>query len=414
MSVITIDNASKSYVIKHKLSKGNTLRDDIVNFANSVFRGQKVSEKEIFWALKNINLKVEPGDRLGLIGSNGAGKSTLLKLLSRITAPTSGEIRIKGRMASLLEVGTGFHPELTGRENIYLNGSILGMRKYEIDTQFDNIVEFAGIQKFLDTPVKRYSSGMYVRLGFAIAAHLEPEILVVDEVLAVGDADFQKKSIGKMRDVSKSGRTILFVSHNLTAVESLCDKGAFLSKGELIDHGPIKNVIHNYIQKVSAFQIKQEWDTINEAPGQNGIFAKRVELKSDEELASGAQLTTKVPLKIEYEFWNDLDNANLNLSVFLYSMTGECIFNMANESQSFQKGIISCEFKIPGDFLNDGSYYVSLMVVQDGLKPLFVFDEALQFDIHDFREGSEYLGKWPGAVRPMSLKVKTWQKELVE
>ena len=414
MSVIEINNASKSYVIKHKLNKGNTLRDDIVNFTNSVFRGKKGSQKELFWALKDINLKVEQGDRLGLIGSNGAGKSTLLKLLSRITAPTSGEIKITGRMASLLEVGTGFHPELTGRENIYLNGSILGMRKYEINQQFDNIVEFAGIQKFLDTPVKRYSSGMYVRLGFAIAAHLEPEILVVDEVLAVGDADFQKKSIGKMRDVSKSGRTILFVSHNLTAVESLCNKGAFLNKGKLIDHGPIKNVINNYIQKVSSFKIRQEWADISEAPGENGIYAKRVELTTDEGLKSGIQLTTRIPLKIEYEFWNDLEDVNLNLSIFLYSMTGECIFNMANESQKFSKGIISSEFRIPGDFLNDGSYFISLMVVQDGLKPIFIFDEALQFDIHDFRENSEYLGKWPGAIRPLHLKVKSWQKELAE
>ncbi|UBM59305.1 ABC transporter ATP-binding protein [Marinilongibacter aquaticus] len=414
MAVITINNVSKSYVIKHKLNKGNTLRDDIVNFTKSILKKENISEKELFWALQGISLEVEQGDRLGLIGANGAGKSTLLKLLSRITTPTTGEIRIKGRMASLLEVGTGFHPELTGRENIYLNGSILGMRKQEINAQFDNIVEFAGIQKFLDTPVKRYSSGMYVRLGFAIAAHLEPEILVVDEVLAVGDADFQKKSIGKMREVSKSGRTILFVSHNLTAVESLCNKGAFLSKGELLDHGPIKNVINNYIQKVSTFRLKQEWTSINDAPGQHGIYAKRVELKSDDEIAAGSDLTTKTPLKIEYEFWNDKDNAKLNLSVFLYSMTGECIFNRANNGQVFQKGIVSSEFKIPGNFLNDGSYFISLMVVEDELKPLFFFEEALMFDIHDFREDSEYLGKWPGAIRPMNLHVKSWQKELVE
>ncbi|MGK0139103.1 MAG: lipopolysaccharide transport system ATP-binding protein, partial [Algoriphagus sp.] len=207
MPAIEIKNTSKSYVIKHKLNQTNNIREDIVNFTKStLFSKNKNSEKELFWALKDVNLKVEQGDRLGIIGNNGAGKSTLLKILSRVTAPTTGEIRINGRMASLLEVGTGFHPELTGRENIYLNGSILGMRNQEIKSQFDAIVEFAGIQQFLDTPVKRYSSGMYVRLGFAIAAHLEPEILIVDEVLAVGDADFQKKSIGKMRDVSRSGR----------------------------------------------------------------------------------------------------------------------------------------------------------------------------------------------------------------
>ena len=253
---------------------------------------------------------------------------------------------------------------------------------------------------------------MYVRLGFAIAAHLEPEILIVDEVLAVGDADFQKKSIGKMRDVSKSGRTILFVSHNLTAVQSLCNKGAFLSKGQLIDHGPINSVIANYIQKVSSFKIKQEWNQPGDGPGDNGIFARRVELKSETELSSGAQLTTKTPLKIEYEFWNEHPEAKLNLSVFLYSMTGECVFNLANNGQVYSKGIISSELSIPGEFLNDGSYYISLMVVQDESKPLFFFEEALQFDIQDFREDAEWLGKWPGTVRPMTFKVKSWQKEL--
>ncbi|AWV97343.1 ABC transporter ATP-binding protein [Arcticibacterium luteifluviistationis] len=411
MPAIEIKNASKSYLIKHKLSKSNTLREDIVNFSKSVFSKKNPSEKELFWALKNINLTVERGDRLGVIGSNGAGKSTLLKILSRVTAPTTGEIRIQGRMASLLEVGTGFHPELTGRENIYLNGSILGMKNHEIYAQFDAIVEFAGIEQFLDTPVKRYSSGMYVRLGFAIAAHLEPEILIVDEVLAVGDADFQKKSIGKMRDVSKSGRTILFVSHNLTAVQNLCNKGAFLRKGELIDSGEINSVINNYVQNVASFQIKQEWEDQSKAPGDNGILAKRIELKSSEELESGTQLTTATPLKVEYEFWNDHDDVKLNVSIFLYTMTGQCIFNIANEGKIYKKGLIATEFNIPGNFLNDGSYFISMMVVQDESKPLFFFEEALMFDIQDFREDIEWVGKWPGAIRPLNLKLKTWQKE---
>jgi lipopolysaccharide transport system ATP-binding protein len=315
-------------------------------------------------------------------------------------------------MASLLEVGTGFHPELTGRENIFLNGAILGMKKREIIEQFDNIVEFAGIERFLDTPVKRYSSGMYVRLGFAIAAHLEPEILVVDEVLAVGDGDFQKKSIGKMRDVSKSGRTILFVSHNLTAVQSLCNKGALLRKGELIEQGPINNVINSYVQSSSSFQIKQEWSETERGPGNEGIYAKRVELKSTQELTNGIQLTTDTPLVVEYDFWNDHDNVKLNLSLFLYSLTGECIFNLGSESTVFNKGVIGTKFEIPENFLNDGSYYISLMVVKDSVKPLFFFEEALMFDIQDFRKDAEWLGKWPGAIRPMALKVKSWQKEI--
>lgn len=412
MPAIEIKNTSKSYVIKHKLNQTNNIREDIVNFTKStLFSKNKNSEKELFWALKDVNLKVEQGDRLGIIGNNGAGKSTLLKILSRVTAPTTGEIRINGRMASLLEVGTGFHPELTGRENIYLNGSILGMRNQEIKSQFDAIVEFAGIQQFLDTPVKRYSSGMYVRLGFAIAAHLEPEILIVDEVLAVGDADFQKKSIGKMRDVSRSGRTILFVSHNLTAVQNLCNKGAFLRKGELVDSGDINSVVNNYIQNASSFQIKQVWPDKSKAPGENGILANRIELKSTEELSVSKAITTQSPLRVEYEFWNDHEEAKLNVSVFLHEVTGQCVFNLANEGQVFKKGLISSEFNIPGEFLNDGSYYISIMVVKDESRPLFFFEEALVFDIQDHRGESEWLGKWPGVIRPINLKIKTWQKE---
>ncbi len=411
MSVIKIENVSKKYIIKHNVVKQNTIRDTIADFAKSIVKGNPKNEQEEFWALKNINLEIEKGDRLGLIGSNGAGKSTLLKVLSRITSPTTGEIRIKGRLASLLEVGTGFHPELTGRENIFLNGAILGMRKNEIRDQFDNIVQFAGIEKFLDTPVKRYSSGMYVRLGFAIAAHLEPEILIVDEVLAVGDADFQKKSIGKMRDVSKSGRTIIFVSHNLTAVQSLCNKGALLKKGELLEAGPINTVINNYIQEISTNNLLREWAEPNNAPGENGIRAKYLKIEATDGLFNN-QIITSTSLKVTYDYWNEFDETKLNVSIFLYTITGECIFNIANEGSIYNKGIVRNEFNIPGDFLNDGSYYISLMVVKDEAKPLFFFEEALSFDIHDFREGAEWLGKWPGAVRPMNLKIKSQQLEL--
>jgi lipopolysaccharide transport system ATP-binding protein len=200
--------------------------------------------------LKDVSFKIEQGDRVGVVGSNGAGKSTLLKVLSRITEPTQGKITIKGRVASLLEVGTGFHPELSGRENIFLNGAILGMKRDEIKKHFDAIVDFAGVEKFLDTPVKRYSSGMYVRLGFAISAHLEPEIMIVDEVLAVGDADFQRKCLGKMKDASTSGRTILFVSHNLTAVQGLCNKAMYMQKGQLIQMGETNLIMSNYLSQI--------------------------------------------------------------------------------------------------------------------------------------------------------------------
>ena len=219
MKAISIENISKKYILSHKKKKYQNLKETVSGFVSELFSNKDDEEtKEVFWALRNISFSIDQGERIGIVGANGAGKSTLLKILSRITEPTYGEVKVRGRMASLLEVGTGFHPELTGRENIFLNGAILGMKQHEIRSQFDEIVDFAGIEKFLDTPVKRYSSGMYVRLGFAIAAHLEPEILIVDEVLAVGDSEFQKKCLGKMNDISSSGRTIIFVSHNVTAV----------------------------------------------------------------------------------------------------------------------------------------------------------------------------------------------------
>lgn len=254
---IEVEKLSKKYIIGHQKSGGaTTLRDTIVGGVKSIGRQLTARErpknrisKEEFWALKQISFEVHQGDRVGIIGRNGAGKSTLLKILSRITEPTQGSISIAGRVASLLEVGTGFHPELTGRENIYLNGAILGMSKAEIRRKFDEIVAFAEVEKFLDTPVKRYSSGMYVRLAFAVAAHLEPEILVVDEVLAVGDMQFQKKCLGKMEDVGKQGRTVLFVSHNMSAVSNLCTRGILLESGSLYADTTAEDAIKAYLEK---------------------------------------------------------------------------------------------------------------------------------------------------------------------
>ncbi len=254
-TVIRVENLGKKYILGHqKQERYTALRDVIANKSKSVGRkllkplGKKISDPTIdeFWALKDVSFEIKQGDRVGIIGRNGAGKSTLLKILSRITEPTKGSIRIKGRVASLLEVGTGFHPELTGRENIYLNGAILGMSKEEIKRKFDEIVAFAEVEKFLDTPVKRYSSGMYVRLAFAVAAHLEPEILVVDEVLAVGDAQFQKKCLGKMKEVSGEGRTVLFVSHNMPAIRTLCSTAIVLNKGQVISSGGINHCLASY------------------------------------------------------------------------------------------------------------------------------------------------------------------------
>ena len=251
--VIKVENISKKYILKHESSQSySTLRDSITKGIKSAFTKPSVflqrKSQEEFWALNHINFNIGQGDRVGIIGRNGAGKSTLLKILSRIVAPTTGRIEITGRVASLLEVGTGFHPELSGRENIFLNGSILGMDRGEIKRKFDEIVAFAEVEKFLDTPVKRYSSGMYVRLAFAVAAHLEPEIMIVDEVLAVGDSAFQKKCLGKMREVSGSGRTILFVSHNMAAIQNLCDKCIYLKNGEMVQQGKTNEIIPYYLR----------------------------------------------------------------------------------------------------------------------------------------------------------------------
>lgn len=285
-TVISVENLGKKYTLSHQQREPYTALRDVItngfsNFSKRIFspfthHPSPLSTSEDFWALKDVSFEVKQGDRIGIIGRNGAGKSTLLKILSRITEPTTGKVKIKGRVASLLEVGTGFHPELTGRENIFLNGAILGMGRAEIKKKFDEIVDFAEIEKFLDTPVKRYSSGMYVRLAFAVAAHLEPEILVVDEVLAVGDAQFQEKCLGKMEDVSnKEGRTVLFVSHNMGAISTLCTKAIMLGTGEIVVQGVVYDVIKLYNEKVAGSL------TVNDAVrgGSGGIRIRNVWLE---------------------------------------------------------------------------------------------------------------------------------------
>ena len=409
MKAILIENISKKYILSHKKKKYQNLKETVSGFVSELFSNRDNEEtKEIFWALRNISFSIEQGDRIGIVGSNGAGKSTLLKILSRITEPTYGEVKVRGRMASLLEVGTGFHPELTGRENIFLNGAILGMKQNEIRSQFDEIVDFAGIEKFLDTPVKRYSSGMYVRLGFAIAAHLEPEILIVDEVLAVGDSEFQKKCLGKMKDVSNSGRTILFVSHNTTAVQGLCNKAAFLQKGNLVKYGEVGEVLHDYMSSLSKFQLQQNWETPENAPGNDLVRIKNIEVVP--EFVNGSKnIDVRTPLKVNIEFWNILETAQLNLSMFLYNMTGECVFNVGSQAKTFSNGLVKGVLEIPANFLNDGSYYISVMIVKDTADPIYFMEDAISFDVADFREGTNWYGKWPGAVRPINIPIKTWK-----
>jgi len=391
-SIVSVSSISKKYKLSSKK------KEVTQTFFNKIFKKKVIDE---YWAVNDVSFSLNKGDKLGIIGNNGAGKSTLLKILSKITKPTTGKVDIKGKVASLLEVGTGFHPELSGRENIYLNGAILGMTKSQINQQFDEIVEFAGDQiiKFLDTPVKRYSSGMYVRLGFAIAAHLDPDILIVDEVLAVGDADFQKKSLGKMKEVASNDKTILFVSHNLTAVANLCNKTLHLERGYVNQFGETGEVLNNYLSALQNNLFEQSFDHINFAPGNDLVRLKYAKLTPT---LFGKQLIADVrsSLKIDLEFWNLVDNQNLNISLHVFASTGECIFNVGSSSDLLNKGVIQASLAIPGYFLNDGNYLVSFMVVKDKSIVLYNFEEVFNFEIADYREDTNWYGKWPGYVRP--------------
>lgn len=358
------------------------------------------AEKQYILALQDINFEVKQGEAIGIIGSNGSGKSTLLKIISRITRPTKGIIRGRGKVSSLLEVGTGFHQELSGRENIYISGYILGMSKTEVQQKFDEIVAFSGIERFIDTPVKRYSSGMYVRLAFAVAAHLEPDILVVDEVLAVGDADFQKKCLGKMREVSQAdGRTILFVSHSMQAVKNLCDKALWLKKGRMEAFAEVSTVVNKYLTSSQKTNYRQHWDSPEEAPGNEWIRIKSVELIPQLENPMD-QPDIRTPLTVKFQFWSMKEEVLLSAGLLLFSICGDCIFDLPSAVCLSRKGLFEGECTIPGNFLNDGSYYISLNFVKDTSVPLFDFQECLSFDLQDYRGNIQWYGKWWGAVRP--------------
>lgn len=360
-----------------------------------------ISNEDYIWALKDINFNVAKGDVLGIIGKNGAGKSTLLKILSRTTGPTTGTVKIKGQVASLLEVGTGFHGELSGRENIFLNGAILGMTKAEIKKKFDEIVDFAGLEKYIDTPVKRYSSGMYVRLAFGVAAHLEPDILIVDEVLAVGDAEFQKKALGKMKEVSnKDGRTVLFVSHNMTAIKNLCSSVIFMQFGKILEFGPTELVVNNYLSKENRDSgMMRSYSSQEEAPGNDKVKMKRIEVIPQLQ-NEGDLLTIHTPINIEFEFWNNLPGKEINLSFVLFTPTQECVFNVGTKASHLGTGLYKGTCQIPGNLLNDGRYIVSMMVVGDSSYPIFNFENAASFEVYEKRDATGWHGKWPGIVRP--------------
>lgn len=401
---IRAENISKQYrlgevgtgTISHDLNRAwAKLRgkdDPFLKIGESNDRSSK-GESDYVWSLKDINFEIEKGDAVGIIGRNGAGKSTLLKLLSRVTKPTTGHFEVQGRIASLLEVGTGFNPEMTGRENIFLNGAILGMRRQEIKRKFDEIVDFAGVERYIDTPVKRYSSGMYVRLAFAVAAHLESEILIVDEVLAVGDAEFQKKCLGKMGDVSKGeGRTVLFVSHNLTAVKTLCKKGLVLKDGNLIFNGEINNAIMYYngdsVKETASCTFDQDIIDYN-----NQKFSLQ-EIKIVN--VNGSKLKTldqQVDFFVQTRIFVKTYEEKLHLSFIFKNSENLVIFTSTNVEKPLKRGQNIVKVKIPGNFLNIDKYTLDLYVIADKKTGLLFEQDFLSFTI---LQGRRHIGDWMG------------------
>ncbi len=427
-TVISVRNLYKEYklgVIGH-----GTLHKDLQSWwarvsgkedPNSLISSHhnKETEERSFLALKEISFKVNKGEILGIIGKNGAGKSTLLKIISRITTPTKGEIKIKGRVGSLLEVGTGFHPELTGRENIFLNGAILGMNKKEIKSKIDGIIDFAGIERHIDTPVKRYSSGMYVRLAFSVAAHLDPEILIVDEVLAVGDADFQKKCVGKMKDISEGqGRTVLFVSHNMAAIRKLCSRTILLEKGSLKKNGNTNEIVNEYLRSglLSGNGVIR-WNNDEDSPGNDIVKLKEIKITQGRgKITDRVDISEDVKIHLVYNLLKDKEN--IFTAIRLKSQNGNIVFSSgdmpgATSSNSSwygkkrMKGIYQTICTIPGDFLNDTSYYISIHINKDVKKEYIYLEDCLNFRVIDTgRMRKVFTGGWIGEVRPL-LKWET-------
>ena len=418
---ISVENVSKSYRLG--AIGGGTLANDL-NRWWARLRGQpdpllKIGQEdygnqrgEHIWAMRDVSFTVRQGEAVGIIGRNGAGKSTLLKILSRVTAPTSGVVKAKGRIASLLEVGTGFHPELTGRENIYLNGTIMGMSRVEVARKFDEIVDFSGVEKFIDTPVKRYSSGMYVRLAFAVAAHLEPDVLIVDEVLAVGDAEFQKKCLGKMNDVAhKEGRTILFVSHNMSAITGLCQSAILLDKGKVVDIGDAVETVSKYLS-MGVNGISEITWPFELAPSNEIVSLLGVRACNEESLVlSSFDIRKAINIEIEYQlkktgFW-------FTPAILVKNEMGIVLFNSAAqitsswEDAANEPGFYKSICQIPGNFLAEGAFIIQVTFWGFSRPPQkgIVVEEAIRFNVHDNIEGDSVRGNmtgyYPGVVRPM-------------
>ncbi len=411
--VVHVEGLGKEYRIGSRRLPYKTLRESLtvmaqapVRRARNLLRGHAAGDLDkAFWALKDVAFDVQPGEVVGIIGRNGAGKSTLLKLLSRITEPTEGFIELIGRVGALLEVGTGFHPELTGRENVYLNGAILGMSRIEIARKFDEIIEFAEIDQFIDTPVKHYSTGMGLRLGFAVAAYLEPEILIVDEVLAVGDAKFQRKCIGKMSTVAGEGRTVLFVSHNMGAIQSLCQRVLWLDAGRIVNDGPSSTVVGDYLRSTVSAKSSSVWADQHSAPGNDKIRLHSVSV-SAESGQVGEQITCHTPIVVQFKYWNLQPKTQIRLSSAVSYQNGVLVFSTRSISDvnwhghNFPIGLFVSEYRIPGDLLNDGTYHVSLRFMQDESMSIYYDESIITFEVIDTGDpNGQWVGKRNGVIR---------------
>ena len=410
---VQVDSLSKRYTIGARREKYATLRDRLVSGASRLFgrgTGPEADATNAMWALKDVSFSVKQGEVVGIIGRNGAGKSTLLKLLSRITAPTHGRIEITGRVSSLLEVGTGFHAELTGRENVYLNGTILGMKRAEVTEKFDEIVAFAGVEQFIDTPVKRYSSGMYLRLAFAVAAHLQPEILIVDEVLAVGDADFQKKCLGKMEGVADQGRTIFFVSHNMQAITRLCKRVIYLEEGQLRHDGSPHDVVKTYLHSGLGTMAVREWLDPVKAPSSRAARLWAVRVRNEEgQYTDQIDIRKPVGIEIEYEvlqpgckFRGAIDVCNEEAVLLFVALEADPEWRGRIRPPGRYRSVAW----IPGNYLAEGTMIVNVSL--DTVEPLdylFKVRQAVAFHVVDTTDGDSargnYAGSFPGVVRPL-------------
>jgi len=400
-----ISTGTVSHDLNRWLAKIRGKEDPFARVGEVNDRTQKGSSNFV-WSLKDINFEVRRGESVGIVGKNGAGKSTLLKLLSRVTAPTSGSIQIRGRIASLLEVGTGFHPELTGKENIYLNGTILGMRKKEIDRKLDEIIDFSGVERYIDTPVKRYSSGMYVRLAFAVAAHLEPDILIIDEVLAVGDIEFQKKCLGKMQDVSvKEGRTVLFVSHNMAAISTLCQNVILLKNGMLKFSGKTEEGLAVYMNSVD--RTFSRTDLAGAIEGQDDDVLKFLDLELTQESGEGLQFVSNEEIKLTLKYRVKQRTLGLRIGCDVISREADVVLfrtfhdDAASDQRVFEPGEYASELIINANLLKEGNYVVNIVIGIHNVRWLIHDEIKVNFSINNIRGlNSNYADSRPGVIMP--------------